>query len=90
MQKIKVEELAVLLDVSIQTINNWYRWKKLYPDNERAELLPDYIQDGPRKTRYWDRNDVYKLSEFAQTITRGRNGVMGVVTQRRLHKSKGE
>lgn len=83
MGKIKIEELAMRIDSSVQTINNWYKWKRLNPDNELASLLPEYIQDGARQTRYWNTEDIWKMIEFKQHIIRGRNGVMGDVTQRR-------
>ena len=83
MGKIKIEERAMRIDSSVQTINNWYKWKRLNPDNELASLLPEYIQDGARQTRYWNTEDIWKMIEFKQHIIRGRNGVMGDVTQRR-------
>lgn len=85
--KIKIEELAMRIDSSVQTINNWYKWKRENPDNELASLLPDYIQEGNRQTRYWDYNDVWKFIEFKQSIVHGRNGVMG---QSRPIKKKGD
>ncbi len=78
---VKIEELAVMINSSVQTINNWYRWKKIYPDNEYAKLLPDYIQNGSRKTRYWKTSDVWKIVEFKCKIPHGRNGILGEITQ---------
>ena len=76
-QKIKIEELAMRIDSSVQTINNWYKWKRENPDNELASLLPDYIQEGNRQTRFWNYKDIWKLLEFKQSIIHGRNGLMG-------------
>lgn len=54
-QLLRIEEVALLVGTSTQTINNWYRWKRLHPDHELAKLLPDYIQENPRQMRYWKR-----------------------------------
>lgn len=81
--KIKIEELAMRIDSSVQTINNWYKWKRENPDNELASLLPEYTQEGNRQTRYWNTKDIWMLIEFKTKIVHGRNGVMGT-------KKKGE
>ena len=74
---IKIEELAMRIDSSVQTINNWYKWNRENTDNDLADLLPEYIQEGNRQTRYWDTKDIWKLIEFKTAIVHGRNGVMG-------------
>ena len=88
MQKLKITEVAVLINRSVQTINMWYQWKRENPDNELAKLLPDYIQDGNRKTRYWNKDDIWKFLEFEQQIPKGRNGFMGKVTQKYIIKEE--
>ena len=80
---LKIEEVALMLGVSVQTINIWYRWARENPDNELVKLVPKYTQNGSRQTRYWTQSDVWKLLEFSKTIPRGRNGIMGEITQRR-------
>ena len=80
---LKIEEVAVLISSSVQTLNNWYRYKKKYPDDKYSLMLPDYIQNGTRGTRYWKREDIGKLLEFKISIPHGRNGVLGDITQRR-------
>ena len=79
---VNLNELALLVGVSVQTINAWYRWKRLHPEHEMAKLLPDFVRVGQRRTRYWKQSDVWKLIEFHTTIPQGRNGIMGDVTQR--------
>ena len=74
---IKIEELAMRIDSSVQTINNWYKWKRENPEHKLASLLPDYIQEGNRQTRYWNLKDIWMFIEFKTNITRGRNGIMG-------------
>lgn len=85
---LKLEEVAVIIGSSFKTINNWYMFKKENPDNEYAQLLPDFIQEGKRQTRYWREADIWKLLEFKKSIPQGRNGIMGSVTQKYLHKEK--
>lgn len=74
---IKIEELAMRIDSSVQTINNWYKWKRENPEHELASLLPDYTQEGNRQTRFWNVKDIWKLIEFKTAIVHGRNGIMG-------------
>ena len=85
---INIQEVSCCIGSSIQTVSSWYRWKVLNPDHELAQLLPDYVRIGNRNTRYWDRQDLWKLIAFKQAIPQGRNGIMGVVTQRYIKNSK--
>lgn len=87
---LKIEEVAVILGCSTQTINYWYRWKKENPDSEFAKMLPDFIQEGNRQTRFWKQEDVKYLAEFKNTIPQGRNGILGSITQKYYHKNKEE
>ena len=81
-----IEEVAVAVGVSVQTLNIWYRWKKQNPEHERAKLLPDFIQTKPRQLRFWEPQDVMKLIEFKNSVKVGRNGIMGSVTQKYVKK----
>ena len=81
-----IEEVAVSVGVSVQTINIWYRWRKQNPENERAKLLPDFIQTKPRQIRFWEPQDVLKLIEFKNSVKIGRNGIMGQITQKYVKK----
>ena len=83
---LKLEEVAILIGSSGKSINNWYWFKRENPDNEYAQMLPDYVQYGPRQTRYWRESDIWKLIKFKQSIPQGRNGIMGSVTQKYYHK----
>ena len=84
-EKLKVEEVAVLLDVSTKTINYWYMFKRKNPRNEMAKLLPNYkvCELNGRYVRLWNYEDVPKLKEFKESIPRGRNGFMGSVTNKK-------
>lgn len=85
----RLEEVAVLINVSGKTINNWYMFKKQFPDNEYAQMLPEFIQNGNRQTRYWKESDIAKLLMFKRAIPIGRKGIMGAITQKYL-KKKGD
>jgi len=85
---LKIEEVAVLIGSSCKSINNWYWFRRENPDNEYAKMLPDYIQQGARQTRYWKKSDLWKLIEFKKAIPQGRNGIMGSVTQRYYHREE--
>lgn len=85
---LKLEEVAIIVGTSSKSINNWYWFKRENPDNEYAQMLPDYIQEGARQTRYWKESDIWKLIEFKSSIPQGRNGIMGCVTQKYYHKKE--
>ena len=38
-------EVCLLVKCSYNALNYWYRFKRLNPDNEYAQLLPDYVQE---------------------------------------------
>ena len=80
--KLRVEEVALLVGCSVKTINNWYWFKAKNPDNEYAKTLPDFIRHGSRGTRYWNKDEMWKLIEFRQSIPKGRNGILGSITQK--------
>ena len=88
--KLTIEEVAVLVGVSVQTINIWYRFKKYEPEHELAKALPKFTRDdlGGKQTRYWNRDDIGKLIQFKNKLPQGRGGVMGAITQRYYHKKK--
>ena len=83
-----IEEVAVSVGVSTQTLKIWYRWDKQNPEHERAKMLPKPIQAKPRQTRFWEPQDVMKLIDFKNTVKTGKNGIMGSVTQRYVKKEK--
>lgn len=89
---LKIEEVAFRLGVSTKTINNWYWYKNRNPevDNEYIKMLPDYIQEGERQTRFWKESDLPILQQYKESIPRGRSGIMGSVTQKYLRNRKKE
>ena len=84
-EKLTVYEIAICLERSPQTIDNWYRWKKENPDNKWAKLLPDYTQNGGRQTRYWSGKDIKALKKFRD---KSPHGMMASVTQRYIKKGE--
>jgi len=85
---LRVEEVAVLLNVSTKTINNWYWFKRENPDNPLSKLLPDYEQTRPTGARLWKFSDLDKFGEFRDNVVVGRKGVMGNVTQKYVQKGE--
>lgn len=81
-------ETAVMVGVSVQTLSSWYRWKGLHPDHPLAELLPEFTRIGNHRTRYWTQENIWSLIEFKQSIPKGKNGVMGDVTQKYVKKKE--
>lgn len=88
---LKAVEVALLVDISVPTLNNWYAFKRMNPDSEMAKMLPDPVQQTNRQTRYWKESDVVELIKFKSQIVWGRNGFMGSITQRYAkNKKEGE
>lgn len=83
-KKLRIEEVALIVGVSGQSINNWYRWKKLNPTHELAKLLPEYEQSGPRQMRFWKQSDIWGITQFKNSIPKGCKGILGEIT----HKNK--
>lgn len=83
---LRIEEVAMMCGVSVQSINNWYKFKRENPDNEYARLLPEYTTLEGSRQRMWDKADINALIEFKQKMPKGCKGVMGSVTQRYVKK----
>lgn len=88
MEYLTAQQVVVILGISENTLNFWYRFRRENPDNEIAKLLPDYIKESEKAKRLWKREDLQKLSEFQQAIPKGRNGIMGGTTQRYRKENK--
>lgn len=84
----QIEWVAIQLGCSTQTINAWYRWKKLHPEHEFAKLLPEPKKRYAHDKRLWSELDIEMLREFQKTIPHGRNGILGDVTQKSLRRKK--
>lgn len=85
---INATQVCALVDISIYTLNSWYKFKDVHPDSEYAKLLPEFIRMDNSNVRLWHQKDVYALIEFKTKIPRGRNGVLGDVTQRFVRERK--
>lgn len=85
---LRIEEVAMSVGVSVKTINNWYWFRMAHPEHKLAKLLPDYIQDGVRQTRFWKQSDIWKLLEFKTKLPKGRNGILGDITQKHYRRKK--
>lgn len=90
-EKLRIEEVAIFIGTSVNTINSWYRFKKQCPNDEYAKLLPDFKREGgERGIRYWDQKGVEQLIQFKNKRPEGRNGVMGAITQKYVKKENKE
>ena len=87
---LRIEEVSLYVGSSIYAINYWYAWKRKHPENEIAKKLPEFIQDHPRGTRMWKESELWRIIEFKQALPKGRNGILGDITQRYWHKKKNE
>lgn len=85
---LRIEEVAGRIGCSVYTINNWYRFKKIEPDNELSRLLPEYMQENSTSPRYWKKSDLKKLMKFKKTRKLGKYGEMAKVTQKYVKKEK--
>lgn len=87
---LRAEEVALSVGISVKTLNNWYLFKRANPDNEYAQMIPECVQEGSRRQRFWKSDDVWKLMQFKKSIPMGRNGIMGGITQKYYHNKKQE
>ena len=87
---LKVEEVAVLVGVSVKTINYWYMFKHQNPRDKNAKRLPKYrmVKVNGRDTRLWKYEDIPSIVEFKNAIPKGRNGFMGSVTNKKGREEK--
>ena len=83
MNLLNATQTAAKVGISINTLNTWYRFKVMYPNNKYSKILPNYSQKGERQTRYWKESDIQKLIEFQKTIPKGRSGILSAVRKER-------
>ena len=81
-----MDETAVAVGVTRQTMYYWYKFKKEEPDNDYAKLLPEPIKQGRQK--YWSKSDINALIRYKKALPKGRNGVMGKITQKYTIKGR--
>lgn len=87
---LNANELSIIIGCTVPTIAFWYRWKKMHPDDPKAQLLPDPIRVGDpiKGKRYWKFNDVYSIMRFRAEVKLGRGGFMADATQKYRRKKK--
>ncbi len=91
MKDLRIEEVAMIVGVSVQTIERWYRYKRDHPDSEIAEEIPDYkciSTVGSRKLRRWSQEAVWSLVQFKASRKLGRTGKMGKYGGKGTHGKK--
>lgn len=93
-RKLKATEVAFLLGIAPKTLEVWYAFKRLHPDNEYAKMLPDYTQETSRGARLWKESDVEKIMAFqkAKPNGKGRNnkGLFCEITHADYYQKKKE
>ena len=87
-QLLTASKVANALDISVKTLTTWYKW---YNDPEEVKpadmpYLPDYEQKNQYAPRYWRKSDLKQIKKFKAWLPRGRNGVMGNLTNQYTKK----
>lgn len=79
MTQLSSNKVAQYLDISVATLNNWYKWFRNEDFEKPADIpaLPQYKRDGARGPRYWNSADLPELQAFRDWLPKGRGGVMG-------------
>lgn len=74
---VSISQAALLLDVSTITIKRWYKWWESdnFPKPEGL-YLPPYTFMDRRKTKYFKKEDIAKLSEFSNALQTTHRGAM--------------
>ena len=88
---LRIEEVAMILGVSRQTLERWYKFKKQNPESEIAQEIPDYtygktVSSG--RTRLWTQEAVFSLVQFKAERKLGRTGKMGKYGGKGTHGKK--
>lgn len=91
-KRLNASKVARELDISVATLNNWYRWYN-DPQFEKPPLTPalplyqvkiKFVDGAPLgwSRRSWAPCDLIALRIFKEWLPRGRNGVMGAYSKR--------
>lgn len=87
---LKATEVAFLLGIAPKTLEVWYMFKRKHPENEYAQMLPDYEQERERGPRFWKESDVAKIKAFQEAKPTGKNGLFGDITHMNYYRIKRE
>ena len=91
MNDMRIEEVAMIIGVSVQTLERWYKFKKEHPESDVAQEIPDYKVAstlGSRRTRLWTQEAVFSLMQFKTERKLGRTGKMGKYGGKGTHGKK--
>lgn len=86
--KLTAQEVCKKVNISIFTLNNWYRFKKENPNDELALILPEFEKDYEKSQRTWNTEDIKLLKLFKSKRKLGRNGQMSKTIQKYYKKKK--
>lgn len=83
-RKYNANKIAQFLDISVGTLNVWYKWyeDERFEKPEGVPPLPLYEQAGPRRPRYWSEDVLLDLKRFKDWLPKGRGGIMGDLNAR--------
>ena len=87
---LKATEVAFLIGIAPKTLEVWYTFKRRHPENEYAQMLPEYQQDRERGARYWKESDIEKIKAFQDAKPTGKNGLFGDITHMNYYRIKRE
>lgn len=82
------DEVCKELNISIFTLNNWYRYKRENPEDDLAQILPEYTKRTATSPRQWRRGDLKKLTKFKETRKLGSKGQMSKSLQKYYKKEE--
>lgn len=74
---LSINRVALVLDISVQTIKRWYKWWES-PEFKKPEdlTLPPYYHMDRRKTKFFKSSDIPYLKEFRNKLQTVHRGVM--------------
>ena len=65
-------------------------WKRKHPEHPLSAMLPDFEKSSATGKRLWNQSDAWRVDEFRKSLPKGRNGILGDVTQRTWRKKQKE
>lgn len=72
---ISIRKVALILDMSAETIRRWYKWYDLAEDKPKDLILPEY-DITTKGTKMFDEEGVKQLIEFKRLVNSKYRGIM--------------
>ena len=83
-----VTEVTEIVGITTPTLESWLRFKHEQPEHELSMLLPEPKRVGPRKARYWTKEEVRRIMLFKEKLPRGCKGILGTPRYYKKNKEK--